>query len=65
MTKPAFGSPPGPYDPLRMASVSNIWQPRFSSGDRYFKLFVSHTSAYKREVGLLSLALSDHGIAGL
>ena len=47
-----------------MASVGDIWQPRFSAGDRYFRLFISHTSAYKREVGLLSSALSAHGIAG-
>lgn len=47
-----------------MASTDGIWLPRFEESGRYFKLFISHTSAHKREVGLLSSALSAYGIAG-
>jgi TIR domain len=51
------------YDSLAVASTSDIWQPFFLGG-RTFRLFISHTSAHKGEVGLLSSALSAHGIAG-
>src|SRR5687768_1035101 len=48
-----------------MTTSGNIWQPgRFASVGRYFSILISHTSAHKREVGLLSSALSAHGIAG-
>jgi TIR domain-containing protein len=46
-----------------MASADDIWQPRFETG-RFFRLFISHTSRHKREVALLSSALSAYGIAG-
>jgi TIR domain len=46
-----------------MASANDIWQPGFETG-RFFRLFISHTSRHKREVGQLSAALSAHGIAG-
>jgi hypothetical protein len=56
---------PGPHDPGReMASTGDIWQPGFERG-RLFSLFISHTSAHKREVGLLSTGLLGQGIAGV
>jgi TIR domain len=47
-----------------LRAKTGIWQPTLVPEGRYFRLFLSHTSAYKREVGLLSSALSAHGIAG-
>jgi TIR domain len=50
-----------------VATEQDIWVPELTpagTGRRYFKLFISHTSKHKREVGLLSLSLSLHGIAG-
>lgn len=49
-----------------MTSTANIWrQPTMlRPAGRYFRLFLSHTSAHKHEVRLLSSALSAHGIAG-
>jgi hypothetical protein len=45
--------------------MSDIWRPSpiFPEG-RYFRLFISHTSAHKQQVGLLSSALLTHGISG-
>ena len=44
-----------------MATVSNVWQPEFMQG-RFFRLFVSHTSAHRQAVGALRAALLPHGV---
>ena len=46
-----------------MASDSGIWTPSLQPGTRFFRLFLSHTHPHRREVGLLSSALSAHGVA--
>jgi hypothetical protein len=46
-----------------MASDSGIWKPSLQQGTRFFRLFLSHTHPHRREVGLLSSALSAHGVA--
>jgi hypothetical protein len=47
-----------------MSSV-DIWTPELAPpGGRYFRLFISHTSAHKHDVHALSRELSLHGIAG-
>jgi TIR domain-containing protein len=46
-----------------MAMASGIWKPALLPGTRFFRLFVSHTHQHRQEVGLLSAALSAHGVA--
>jgi hypothetical protein len=48
-----------------LAPASDIWVPTLYPKDsRFFRLFISHTSAHKREVGLLRSSLSAVGVAG-
>jgi TIR domain len=48
--------------PEGVAAVSSIWQPPFQTGERFFRLFLSHTSQHRQEVGALSAALTPHGV---
>jgi hypothetical protein len=44
--------------------ASGLWQPEFQPKGRFFRLFLSHTSAHKQEIGQLRTALIPYGIAG-
>src|SRR5207253_1426333 len=51
------------HDAGNVATESAIWKPALQTGTRFFRLFISHTHAYRRDVGLLASALSAHGVA--
>jgi hypothetical protein len=41
-----------------------IWKPQFFVGERFFRMFISHTSQHKVEVAALKAALAGRGVAG-
>jgi TIR domain len=58
------GSRPEVSRPQLAADDAKIWKPRFHRGEKFARLFLSHTHAHQAEIGQLKIDLLKYGVAG-